>query len=237
MGNKNSVSIALKKNTQQLVYRLCAQKEEKILERIAGKAIVSFDVFDTAVKRDVAEPKDVFALVEAKLQVEADPCGKQFYELRIEAEHIARQANHGQEVTLEEIYRQIPISNEQRIKLMQLECQMEIEVSKPNIPIKHVYDTCVQQGQKVLFISDMYLSTEVIWQILRKNGYDTGRLYVSCEVGRTKREGGLFTYVREAEGLAADGWIHMGDAIPGDFLSPKRLGIESILIDRYLRYK
>ena len=131
----------------------------------------------------------------------------------------------------------MPVNNEQRLKLMQMECQTEIEVSRPNIPIKHVYDACVQQGKKVLFISDMYLPSHVIQKILRKNGYDTGRLYVSGEAGGSKRDGGLFTYVQRAEGLTFESWLHMGDAIPGDFFSPKRLGIKTALVDRYLRYE
>lgn len=227
----------LKETIQRVVYRLRAQTEEEALGRIKGKDTVSFDVFDTVVKRDVAEPKDVFALIESRLREGTEPCVEHFYAQRVEAERAARQTNHGREVTLEEIYRQIPVSDEQRLELMQLECQTEIEVSRPNIPIKHVYDACVQQGKKVLFISDMYLPSDVILQILRKNGYNTGHLYVSCEAGRTKRDGRLFTYVQKAEDLTIDGWLHIGDAIPGDFLSPKRLGIKTLLINRYLRYE
>ena len=224
------------KNAQRFVYRLYAQTEEELLEQIKGKTIVSFDVFDTAVKRDVAEPKDVFTLLEARLRDRAEPCVEHFYEQRVEAERAARKVNHGREVTLKDIYKHISVSNERRLELMRLECQTEIEVSMPNSPIKHVYDACVQQGKKVLFISDMYLPSKVIWEILRKNGYDTGRLYVSCEAGCMKKNGGLFKYVQEVENLTVDGWLHMGDAIPGDYLSPKRLGIKTMLIDRYLKY-
>lgn len=227
---------ALKKIAQRLIYCLCARSEEDLLKQIEGKRTVSFDVFDTVVKRDVGEPKAVFSLIETRLREMADLCVEHFYSQRAEAERAARNVNHGREVTLEEIYRQIPISNEYRLKLMQMECQTEIDVSRPNIPIKRVYDACVQQGKKVLFISDMYLPSEVICQILLKNGYDTGRLYVSCEAGWTKREGGLFKYVQKAENLTIDGWLHMGDAIPGDYLLPKRLGIQAALIDRNLLY-
>lgn len=227
----------LKEAMQRLIYRLCAQTEEEILKCIKGKETVSFDVFDTVVKRDVAEPKDVFVLIEARLRDGTDPCAEHFYGLRVEAECTARKANRGREVTLEDIYKQISVSDEQRLKLMRLECQTEIEISRPNIPIKHVYDACVRQEKKILFISDMYLPSKVIGQILRKNGYETGHLYVSCESGRTKRDGGLFTYVQKAEDLTFDSWLHIGDAIPGDFLSPRRLGIKTILIDRNPRYK
>ena len=236
-GSGKGMRTTLKKIAQKLIYRLCAQTEVELLKQIEGKETISFDVFDTAVKRNVAEPKDVFALIEARLREGTEPCVEHFYAQRVESERAARQANHGRAVTLEEIYKQIPVSDEQRLELMQLECQTEIEVSRPNIPIKHVYDACVQQGKKVLFISDMYLPSDVILQILRKNGYNTGHLYVSCEAGRTKRDGRLFTYVQKAEDLTIDGWLHIGDAIPGDYLSPKRLGIKTVLVDRYLRYK
>lgn len=230
------MNFVLNKAARRLICCLCAQTEEEILKQVKDKTVVSFDVFDTVVKRDVADPKDVFSLIEARLRDKTSFCVEHFHDVRVKAEQIARQVNHEKEVTLEEIYKQIPISNDQRLEFMRLECQTEIEVSALNIPIKRVYDACVQQGKKVLFISDMYLPSDVIWQILRKNGYDTGRLFVSCEAGCTKRDGSLFSYVQEEGNLAFVDWIHIGDSIPSDYLSPKRLGIKAILIERNPRY-
>ena len=65
---------------------------ETILHKAALYPVVAFDVFDTLIKRDVARPTDLFALL-----------GADFAKARIQAEAEARAAKSG-EVTLAEIY-------------------------------------------------------------------------------------------------------------------------------------
>ena len=65
---------------------------ETILHKAALYPVVAFDVFDTLIKRDVARPTDLFALL-----------GADFAKARTQAEAEARAAKSG-EVTLAEIY-------------------------------------------------------------------------------------------------------------------------------------
>lgn len=65
---------------------------ETILHKAAPYPVVAFDVFDTLIKRDVARPTDLFALL-----------GADFAKARTQAEAEARAAKSG-EVTLAEIY-------------------------------------------------------------------------------------------------------------------------------------
>lgn len=227
----------LKEAAKKGIYQMTAVRDEKtILEQIADKDVVSFDVFDTAIKREVLLPADVFSLMEDKLKGKEGGIYKEFAKLRVAAEKAAGALAEDHEVTLEEIYAQMPFSEEQRLRLARLECETELAISVPNLPIKRIYDICIQQGKKVLFISDMYLSVETIETILRKNGYTQGRLYVSSESGFTKRTGKLFRYVGEKEELLAKDWAHIGDAIASDYLVPKRLGLRAILVEREPRY-
>ena len=69
-------------------------------ENIDKHAVISFDVFDTLLIRKVAEPHDVFRLVEQNLNQVG------FARERIEAEELARKLAQGREVTFEEIYSQ-----------------------------------------------------------------------------------------------------------------------------------
>ena len=55
----------LKKTAKRLIF--CAQPEEELLKQVEGKETVSLNVFDTVVKREVAEPKGVFELIESRL--------------------------------------------------------------------------------------------------------------------------------------------------------------------------
>lgn len=227
-----------KEAIKKLIYRFSAVRSEKtVLTKLRDKSVVSFDVFETAVRRDVLSPADVFALMEKKLQQEKKFYVSAFTKLRIEAEAAACKLHPEREVTLAEIYDQMPtLSNDQRAYYVRLECETELAVSAPNLPIKRIYDVCLQQGKKVLFISDMYLPRAVIADILRKNGYDPSYLYVSCESGLRKRGGKLFSYVQQKEALIQTDWAHIGDSISADYLGARRQGILGILIEQDQRY-
>ena len=71
---------------------------DKILKEVKNYDIVSFDIFDTLLKRNVKEPTDVFSYMEKKYQIDG------FCEKRIEAEKTARKKKNGLEVTLKDIY-------------------------------------------------------------------------------------------------------------------------------------
>lgn len=71
---------------------------DKILKEIKNYDIVSFDIFDTLLKRNVKEPTDVFSYMEKKYQING------FREKRIEAEKAARKKKNGLEISLEDIY-------------------------------------------------------------------------------------------------------------------------------------
>lgn len=81
---------------------------DKILKEIKNYDIVSFDIFDTLLKRNVKEPTDVFSYMEKKYQING------FREKRIEAEKAARKKKNGLEISLEPIIQvrpSIPPSN------------------------------------------------------------------------------------------------------------------------------
>ena len=221
---------------KRMIYSFKAKQADQIKHKIANAHVVSFDVFDTLVKRDVPTPSDVFFVMERQLQREGFSDGKDFAKKRIEAEKSARTKYPEREVTLKEIYECLQLDIDNKTRLMQLECETEIAVSTPHIPMKEIYDECVRKGKTILFISDMYLPSSIILNILQKNGYTTGKLYVSSESGLTKHSGKLFSYIQEQETLVPKKWVHIGDTISSDYLIPKKLGIRSFLIDHDPKY-
>lgn len=221
---------------KRIFYPLLRSKTDEINKAINGAETVSFDVFDTLVKRDVPMPSDVFSLMEQQLLRDGTPDGKEFAKKRVEAEKSARMKYPEREVTLKEIYECLPSDIDNENRLMQLECETEIAVSTPHIPMKQIYEECARQGKTILFISDMYLPSDIILDILQKNGYTTGKLYVSSESGFTKRSGKLFTHIQKQENIAPNKWVHIGDTISSDYLIPKKLGIRSFLIERDPKY-
>lgn len=222
----------MKSAIKGMIYPLLRSKINTISKAIGDVETVSFDVFDTLIKRDVPSPSDVFFMMERQLQREGSPDGKDFARKRVEAEKSARMIFPDREVTLKDIYSCMPVNEKKKDELMHLECQTEIAVSTSHVPMKLIYEECVLQGKKIIYISDMYLPTDIILDILQKNGYTTGKLYVSSESGFTKQSGKLFSYVQKQEKISLKKWVHIGDTISSDYLMPKKLGIRSFLIDQ-----
>lgn len=217
---------------KKLIYRICAKTDLRILPILEKKTIVSFDVFDTLVKRDVEDPSYVFDLMEKELKIGKKTYAEGFSSLRQEMEKKAKEIHPNQEVTLKDIYSLFPFEENVRQELMNMECRLEVEISTPHIPIQNIYKICLEQGKKILFISDMYLPVDVMKKLLEKNGYKKGNLYVSSDSGFTKKSGRLFDHVQEMEKIDVTQWCHIGDNIIADFFVPKKMGIYSCLIER-----
>lgn len=226
----------IKSLVKKAIYDFFAKDVKQITTRIKNAEVVSFDIFDTLIKRDVPKPSDIFSIMEQQLVREGSSAGKEFANKRIEAERVARMKFPDREVTLKDIYACMQLDDDRKDHLMFLECQTERAVSTPHIPLKQVYEECIQQGKTIIFISDMYLPSEIILDILQKNGYTTGRLYVSSESGYTKRSGSLFKYIQEQEKISPNKWLHIGDTIVSDYTMPKKLGIGSCLIEHKPEY-
>lgn len=188
---------------------------ENIIKRISKKEYVSFDIFDTLIKRDVKKPTDVFSIIEHNYKI----CD--FYKRRIEAEKIARKGKV--DTTIDEIYdiyNELYLNNiNEAEKIKKIEKQVEYELCVQNKLLKKVYDFCIENNKKVYLISDMYLSSEILKEILEKNGYSKyEKLYVSCEYNKTKANGELYKYVIQELGVDTSKLIHIGNDIKTDYI-------------------
>ena len=72
--------------------------QQKIILKLEKYDVVSFDIFDTLLKRNVQNPTDVFRYIEQKNNLEG------FAEKRILAEINARKKKNGNEILLSDIY-------------------------------------------------------------------------------------------------------------------------------------
>ena len=184
--------------------------------------VVSFDIFDTLIKRLVSKPHDVFKLIE-----ESDRCYKHFCDKRIRAEENARKYTDKEEVTLKDIYSMFDLNCNWDISvLMELEKETEYNLCVPNYPVVRLLNELKEKGKKILLISDMYLDAEVINKILEKCGianYD--KLYVSSKYGRTKSSGSLYKMIKDELNIDFYKWLHIGDNKKSDYVIPKSLGM------------
>lgn len=228
-------------DVKELIDKYPNLSTKQIEERIKLYDTVSFDIFDTLLKRNVCSPHDVFDLIEREYNTKHDHKIKDFRKKRIEAETQARNQAVREEITLKEIYsvwsdkenESLDIADE----LTFLEEKIEYEVSCPNPIIRNVYKYCLNQNKRIIIISDMYLSKECIEKMLLKNGYDTyDELYLSSEVGFQKKSGRLYNYVLKKNNIKKGTVIHIGDNKKSDFIMARKAGFATVNISREHKY-
>lgn len=85
-------------------------------------------------------------------------------------------------------------------------------------------------ADKTLFLSDFYMSREMITRLLAAKGLDTliPAGLSSCDIGLNKRTGHLFSHIHSMHTIYPEQHIHIGDNEWSDIASPKALGIHSI---------
>ncbi len=208
---------------------------DKIIKRCKKYDVISFDIFDTLLKRDVKSPKNVFYIVEKlyKSRVHIDDFS--FVDLRMKAEVLAKEKSVFEDVTLEEIYSNLNIDESTKTILQEMELEVEKNLLMANVEVKKVFDYCKSANKKIYIISDMYLPKSFVEAVLAENGYcNYHRLFLSNEYRATKKSGKLFKIFLEEERLKAREVLHIGDSRYSDVLSPKKVGIRGYHINRIL---
>ncbi len=200
---------------------------DELYGKIKKYDYISFDIFDTLVKRNVEEPADIFAIMEKMV-------GGNFKNRRITAEKKARAESGKKEILIDDIYNCFP--KETRGKLIRLELDTELKAIVSNQKLLAVFKKCIDDGKTVLITSDMYWPEEMVKKLLEVNGYSGYKaLYLSSSAQKIKSDGSLFKHLLEQEGIKAERVVHIGDSKRSDYDEPKKLGIEAIRIPRYIK--
>ncbi len=204
----------------------------KLKSLIDKHTIISFDIFDTLLKRNVYHPHDVFELVEKEYNLRHKKnLLHKFKENRIEAEKIAREKSNLEDITLDSIYLELPFEPSICNELKQIELYIEYKVSVCNYSIKEVYDYALKQGKKIIAISEMYLPASFIHKLLVNAGYKSiNKIYLSSETGKMKKTGSLFQEMLSDYKIKPKHILHIGDAKRSDWIVPKLLGMSSYRI-------
>lgn len=205
------------------------QDADSLLEWIQSHDVISFDIFDTLIMRKVYEPHDVFYIV----QNIADQRGikvDRFYANRIQAEiNLIRRIP-----TLAEIYKEFQrltkVSDLVKEELSQIEAEVERHVIIPREKMVDIFHKAIDMKKRVYLISDMYLPTALLEDILEQNGV-TGyiKLYNSCDFHRPKVDGLFEIFVRQTEGKR---YLHIGDHAQADGECANRAGMDSYVIKK-----
>ncbi len=192
------------------------------IKKYKNLKVISFDVFDTAIKRETFRPKDIFDIVEASH-------GEDFKEQRILAEKQAKAELSG-ECSLNDIYevltRIVPAFKGKLQEIKEYEIALELQHTKPIPEILEFYGS-IKDKYKVIFISDMYLSADIIAKMLENAGYGEHEIYVSGEIGLNKAQGNLFDHVIRKLGINYREMLHLGDNYATDIISAAKKNINT----------
>lgn len=221
------------------MYLRFGYNQNKIIQKIKGYRYVSFDIYDTLIKRDICRNVQIFKLIETVLKRDGSVFADGFCENRVRAEQEARVLASRSEISLHDIYDCYiycgdKISEKDKNDLIEREIDIEIKISTVNNKILEVMKYCKSSGKKIILISDMYHSCDTLVKILNENGLKKGATYdeifVSSEYNKSKYTGELYEEVLKQLKISPKDIIHIGDAKRSDYVIPKMKGIEAIHI-------
>lgn len=135
------------------------------------------------------------------------------------------------EPTLDEIYESVKEKSDWTEEQIDFAKRCEVETERKLIVARKVMcELCctLMQKKEVYFVSDMYLSKEVIGDLLRQAGIEAKQeqIIVSCEIRQSKSSGALWQWFREK--IAGDKKVlHFGDNKKSDVSMPLRYGFQS----------
>ncbi len=206
------------------------------------KKLYSFDIFDTLITRTTATPEGIFALMQQELSEGEEFADiparvrKNFLLIRRQCESVARLTflnDTVQDLTLELIYccikNTMGLTQEQTERLEELELRTEYENSIPIVYNIERIKKLLDEGKRVVLISNMYLRQKNIRKMLLQADavFADVTMYVSGELGKIKNTWALYQYVKEQEGVEYSNWLHVGDHEMLDVEIPLKMGMHA----------
>ena len=204
------------------------QRPEELVKKLSEYDVISFDVFDTLILRNLQMPEDVFYLVQKDLHY------INLKSLRKEAEWKARQKRNeafgDYEVTLEEIWDQLNLMTSILPQIgMDSEFRNEQQVCYANPYFLEVVTKLKERGKKLVICSDMYLGENRIAELLAAAGYPSfDQYFISCDYRKSKVNGKLYDILKDTLGKQRK-YIHIGDNEYSDVKQARKQGLEAVL--------
>lgn len=198
----------------------------KIKDLIDKYPVISFDIFDTLIARKTADPSDLFEIM-SKCYTAISKKKSDFKKIRQQAVSTCCDGMP----SIDDIYSIIKknelLSNTQVNLLFNNEIDNEKKITYPRDDLIKLFDYAVETGKTVLLVSDMYLTSEILGELLFRytnHSIPQEKIFVSCEQKAEKNTGILWSNVILKQYNARQ-ILHIGDNWKGDVEKPQRFGI------------
>ncbi|KAB7693636.1 HAD family hydrolase [Plesiomonas shigelloides] len=232
----------VKKNTEQenigdAVFDIDYSLElKKIKHQINKHKVISFDIFDTLIVRDLAHPNDIFDLMHRDANTISDGKFENFRQVR-ERSRDWVDKNDSEEVNLIDRYHAIgkkfSLTQGQVNALYNLELMYELKICKPRLFGKELYDYASKKNKKIVLVSDIFFDREFIDSLLKKNGYlSHSAVFLSSEEKCLKHTGNLYPRVLKSLNVIGKDVLHFGDNYHSDIEMASKYGISAIHLER-----
>lgn len=199
--------------------------QQEFLNILQNYDVISFDMFDTLILRNVNVPQDVFTIMAIEMGF------NDFKSARISAEKIAReklQKRQGtREVDIYDIYDVLYERYNIDKKWLFREVDIEKSVCIANPYFKTIYDELCRLNKKIIVMTDMYLPKDVLTEILHNCGYEFfDEIFVSNNLKLCKGDGTLPKYVQD-NFVCGQKVIHIGDNYTSDIRQTRTNGFDT----------
>lgn len=208
-------------------------------EKIKKYSVISFDMYDTLVRRNVAEPNDVFTIVELLYNKNILEEGKKITGFKERRIHAYRNAYDKRKAacSIDDIYDEL-LGYDENIKdvLKRLEIEVEGKICVPNYWVLELFEYAKSIGKRIVIVSDMYLPSNVLENILKTcniTGYE--RLFLSCNYKKSKTDGRLYDVCCEELKAKPREILHFGDGLKNDVIRALQKGIHTIKINNDIK--
>lgn len=199
---------------------------------------ISFDVFDTLVRREYTVPDYAKLLLGKELAESRLVSSPQaFVALRNEAEFQLRQRSGFQgDVGIQAIYTeigvQLNITEDDAQRLMQREFELDLGMLCAKDEMVDIFNNLSSLGHTLWVISDTYYTQDHIGLILKKAGISAPyRLVVSSAEQKRKDNGTMWHMIKsDLQREQVTRYIHVGDNVVADCQIPGDLGLTTLHI-------
>ena len=203
---------------------------------VPGVKLVSFDLFDTLICRNLGSPDAVFLEVGKRLRMDGVTLlsPEVFARFRRQAEDRARINSRSEEVSLSDIYDELALMADlpcDRDSLVEIEMNVERSSIVALPGMKEMVKRIRERVGRICFTTDIYLPEGLIREVLSGHGFfqEGDGLYVSSTHGLQKfKTGGLFRHLLKEEGVSPSEVLHCGNASVNDVQPASSLGMRTL---------
>lgn len=201
---------------------------EKIKKLISKNKVVSFDIFDTVIQRNVSNPSDITLLVAQyalkKLSIPIDAY--------MNARRLCKEkSSFLYETPLLDRYKIIAdilsLSEESALELYNYELKIDYKMLQPRAIGLELISAAKAAKKKVILTSDIYYDREFVVSILKKCGIYYDELYISSDLDKTKESGTLYDVLIKKYNQDI---LHVGDNRHSDYVKAFERKITPILL-------